>query len=53
MSAAEDQTAELELLNNVEFVVNDTNKFKLKLGIGEDAYKSLKLAKSLQALSGT
>lgn len=50
MRTAEDQTAQLELLNNVEFVVNDTNKFKLKLGIGEDAYKSLKLAKSLQAL---
>jgi len=45
-----DQTPQLELLNNVECVVGDTNKFKLKLGIGEDAFTSLKLAKSLQTL---
>ena len=50
MKAAEDQSAQLELLNNVEFVVADTNKFKLKLGIGEAAYTSLTLAKSLQTL---
>lgn len=31
-------------------VVSDTNKFKLKLGIGEDAFTSLKLAKTLQSL---
>lgn len=50
MRTLEDQNAQLELLNNVELVVNDTNKFKLKLGIGEDAFASLKMAKSLQAL---
>ncbi|AUM74140.1 tellurite resistance TerB family protein [Paracoccus jeotgali] len=30
-------------LNQVEMVVADSNKFKLKLGIGEDAYTSQKL----------
>lgn len=30
-------------LNQVDMVVADTNKFKLKLGIGEDAYTSQKL----------
>jgi len=41
---------QLEKLNSVEFVVEDSTKFKLKLGIGEDAYTSLKLAKTLQSL---
>ena len=41
---------QLEKLNSVEFVVADSTKFKLKLGIGEDAYTSLKLAKTLQSL---
>ena len=44
------ETAQMEHLNNVEQVVGDTNKFKLKLGIGEDAFTSLKLAKTLQSL---
>ena len=42
--------AQLEKLNNVDLVVEDSTKFKLKLGIGEDAYTSLKLAKTLQSL---
>jgi hypothetical protein len=50
MESNTDQTSQLELLNDVECVVGDTNKFKLKLGIGEDAFTSLKLAKSLQSL---
>lgn len=37
-------------LNAVSFVVADANKFKIKLGIGEDAYASLKLTKTLQTL---
>lgn len=37
-------------LNAVDFVVADANKFKIKLDIGEDAYASLKLAKTLQTL---
>jgi hypothetical protein len=37
-------------LNNVDLVVSDSNKFKLKLGIGEDVYASLKLTKTLQSL---
>ena len=45
-----DHEAQVEILNNIELVVADTNKFKLKLGIGEDAFTSLKLAKSLQSL---
>lgn len=40
----------LEDLGLVDFVVEDTNKFKLKLGIGEDAYASLKVAKTLQTI---
>lgn len=40
----------VEALNEVELVVSDTNKFKIKLGIGEDAYSSLKTAKTLQTL---
>lgn len=40
----------VEALNEVELVVSDTNKFKIKLGIGEDAYSSLKMAKTLQTL---
>lgn len=50
MEAHTDQTSQLELLNHVECVVGDANKFKLKLGIGEDAFASLKMAKTLQAL---
>lgn len=34
----------------VQRVVADTNKFKLRLGIGEDAYNTLKLAKGLQTI---
>lgn len=37
-------------LNQLELVVSDPNKFKIKLGIGEDAFASLKLAKTLQTL---
>jgi uncharacterized tellurite resistance protein B-like protein len=37
-------------LSDLELVVEDTNKFKLKLGIGEDAYASLKLTKTLQTI---
>lgn len=37
-------------LNQVELVVVDTNKFKIKLGIGEDAYASLKTVKTLQTI---
>jgi hypothetical protein len=44
------ETAQMEHLNNVEQVVGDINKFKLKLGIGEDAFTSLRLAKTLQSL---
>lgn len=44
------KTAQMEHLNNVEQVVGDINKFKLKLGIGEDAFTSLRLAKTLQSL---
>ena len=44
------ESAQLEKLNNVDLVVEDSTKFKLKLGIGEDAYTSLKLAKTLQSL---
>ena len=40
----------VEQLNNVDVVVSDSNKFKLKLGIGEDVYSSLKLTKTLQSL---
>ena len=42
--------SQLEKLNNIDFVVEDSTKFKLKLGIGEDAYTSLKMAKTLQSL---
>jgi hypothetical protein len=44
------ETVQMKQLSNVEQVVDDTNKFKLKLGIGEDAFTSLKLAKTLQSL---
>lgn len=37
-------------LNQLDFVVSDPNKFKIKLGIGEDAFASLKMAKTLQTL---
>jgi hypothetical protein len=37
-------------LNSVDLVVADGNKFKIKLGIGEDAYSSLRLSKTLQTL---
>ena len=43
-------SAQLTLLDSVDAVVEDDNKFKLKLGIGEDAYASLKLRKTLQSL---
>lgn len=46
-----DVEAELiEELNETDLVVEDTNKFKIKLGIGEDAYGSLKLKNTLQTL---
>ena len=41
---------ELDGLEKLELVVRDGNKFKIRLGIGEDAYQSLKLAKGLQTL---
>jgi len=41
---------ELNELEKLELVVRDGNKFKIRLGIGEDAYQSLKLAKGLQTL---
>ncbi|MCE5972419.1 TerB family tellurite resistance protein [Sinirhodobacter sp. WL0062] len=48
MSATE---AELvQELSETDLVVADTNKFKIKLGIGEDAYGSLKLKNTLQTL---
>lgn len=37
-------------LGAVDLVVADTNKFKLKLGIGEDAFTTLKLPKTLMFL---
>ena len=37
-------------LGENELVVEDGTKFKIKLGIGEDAYTSLKLAKTLQSM---
>ena len=41
---------DLHSFNEIDQVVFDTNKFKMRLGIGEDAYKTLKLAKGLQTL---
>lgn len=47
----EEATATLiEELGTTELVVADTNKFKIKLGIGEDAYASLKLTNMLQRI---
>ncbi|AZQ67943.1 TerB family tellurite resistance protein [Silicimonas algicola] len=40
----------VDALSTVDLVVADTNKFKIKLGIGEDAYSTLKLTKTLQTL---
>lgn len=40
----------LHSFNGIERVVSDGNKFKLRLGIGEDAYQTLKMAKGLQAI---
>lgn len=40
----------LSSLNNIELVVRDHNKFKIKLGIGENAYRSLKVAKNVQMI---
>lgn len=37
----------IEELGEVDLVVADTNKFKIRLGIGEDAYASLKLKNML------
>ena len=37
----------VKALGAVDLVVSDTNKFKLKLGIGEDAFTTLKLTKTL------
>lgn len=37
-------------LNQADLVVADPNKFKMKLAIGEDAYSSLKMAKTLQTM---
>lgn len=37
-------------LGENELVVEDGTRFKIKLGIGEDAYTSLKLAKTLQRM---
>lgn len=39
-------------LDIVAMVVEDTNKFKVKLGIGEDAYATLKLTSTLKGLWG-
>lgn len=51
--SAEQISGEAQLfqeLNAVDLVVADTNRFKIKLGIGEDAYTSLKAVKTLQTL---
>lgn len=46
-----DNTAKLvDELNNAETVVADSNKFKIRLGIGEDAYASLRTKNLLQSL---
>lgn len=37
-------------LNATDLVVSDLNKFKIKLGIGEDAYGTLKLKNTLQTI---
>lgn len=44
------EAQQIEDLNAVDLVVEDSNRFKIKLGIGEEAYTSLKMAKSLQLL---
>jgi len=40
----------LQSFDGIEQVVSDGNKFKIRLGIGEDAYQTLKLAKGLQTI---
>ena len=40
----------IEDLGAAELVVADTNKFKIKLGIGEEAYASLKVKNLLQTM---
>jgi len=40
----------LQSFDGIEQVVRDGNKFKIRLGIGEDAYQTLKLAKGLQTI---
>lgn len=42
--------AQLERFADVRAVIDDPIRFKLKLGIGEDAYTSLRLKKNLQNL---
>lgn len=42
--------ATIEEFAEVKLVVADTLKFKVKLGIGEDAYTSLKVARGLQTI---
>lgn len=44
------EAQQIEDLSAVDLVVEDSNRFKIKLGIGEEAYTSLKMAKSLQSL---
>lgn len=44
------EAQQIEDLNAVDLVVEDSNRFKIKLGIGEEAYTSLKMTKSLQSL---
>lgn len=49
--AIEEATATLlEELGSTELVVADTNKFKIKLGIGEDAYASLRIKNLLETV---
>ena len=40
----------LQSFDGIQQVVSDGNKFKIRLGIGEDAYQTLKLAKGLQTI---
>lgn len=44
---------DLTSLEEIDHVVEDTNQFKIKLAIGDDAYATLKLAKGLQAIWDT
>lgn len=51
MTGATETTEHLiEELGEAELVVADTNKFKIRLGIGEDAYASLKLKNMVQTM---